>query len=139
MKAKIVILTVLFIIQGVLFELSAQTAQVNSVIPVPKEVVFADQVITLDRADVGVGVAVELTRNLSASNHAALKVIVFRLRSVLPPSVYAGWEQTLAKILPVGCCSIGIKEINPVSAVNIITGGVHLSAHLTVLVNLGPY
>ena len=51
MKAKIVILTVLFIIQGVLFELSAQTAQVNSVIPVPKEVVFADQVITLDRAD----------------------------------------------------------------------------------------
>lgn len=51
MKAKIVILTVLFIIQGVLFELSAQTAPVNSVIPVPNEVVFADQVITLDRAD----------------------------------------------------------------------------------------
>lgn len=51
MKAKSVILAVLFVIQGVILKLSAQTAPVNSVIPVPNEVVFADQVITLDRAD----------------------------------------------------------------------------------------
>ena len=51
MKAKTVILAVLFIIQGVNLKISAQTAPVNSVIAVPNEVVFADQVITLDRAD----------------------------------------------------------------------------------------
>ena len=51
MKAKTVILAVLFIIQGVYLKISAQTAPVNSVIAVPNEVVFADQVITLDRAD----------------------------------------------------------------------------------------
>ena len=51
MKAKSVILAVLFVIQGVILKLSAQTAPVNSVIPVPNEVVFADQIITLDRAD----------------------------------------------------------------------------------------
>lgn len=51
MKAKSVILAVLFIIQGVNLKISAQTAPVNSVIAVPNEVVFADQVITLDRAD----------------------------------------------------------------------------------------
>ena len=51
MKVKSVILAVLFVIQGVNLNLSAQTAPVNSVIAVPNEVVFADQVITLDRAD----------------------------------------------------------------------------------------
>jgi len=51
MKVKTVILTVLFVIQGLILRNTAQTVPVNSVIPVPKEVVFAGQVITLDRAD----------------------------------------------------------------------------------------
>ena len=88
---------------------------------------------------VGVGVAVEFTRDFTSCNHAALKVIVLRLSCILPPGVYAGGQQTLAEVLPVGCGCIGIEEIYPVCSGNVVTGGVHLSAHLTVLVNLGPY
>ncbi len=88
---------------------------------------------------VGVGVAVELSGNLSACHHAALKVIVLRLGCILPPGVYACGQQTLTEVLPVGCGCIGIEKVYPVSAVNIVTGGVHLTANLAVLVYLGPY
>ena len=88
---------------------------------------------------VGVGVAVELSGNLTAGHHTSLKVIVLRFGCILPPGVYACGEQTLAEVLPVGCGCIGIEEIYPVSPLYVIAGGVHLAAHLTVLVYLGPY
>ena len=51
MKVKRVIIVLMLAVQGLMLDVWAQMPAVNTVIPVPEEVVFAGQKIKLDRAD----------------------------------------------------------------------------------------
>ena len=80
-----------------------------------------------------------LARPAAVVHHAACEVVVLRLRSVLPPGVDARRHQPLVEVLPIGGGSVGIEEVYPVGAGDIVAVAPHLLAHLRVLVDLRPH
>ena len=58
------------------------------------------------------------------------KIVVLWLRGILPPCIDAQWHKPAVHLLPIGMGGLGIEEVHPVGAGNIVTTVGHLPSYL---------
>ena len=76
---------------------------------------------------------------LAVVHAASCQVVVLGLRGVLPPGVNAQGHQSLAEVLPVRGGCIGVEEVYPVGAGNVVAVLLQLASHLRVHIHLRPH
>ena len=83
-----------------------------------------------------IDIPIELPGDALIADPTAGEVIVFRLRGILPPGVYAGRQKILTEVLPIKRRSLWLEEIDPIGAVDIVSSVSDPAAEIRILVHL---